>query len=213
VYLKQLAKWRNSDEAGLRRWLEERRSHYLRHAEALKAPERDLTRIHQKLATIYAAGRLGIRFKLFPWSSVELRDALLTCEQAHIAHVETFSGTSVTPSSLLLDYIQRHQQAFIDLRGGPANRDHDHDRCFGYINEHKGKLEYLFTEEQFSAAVASRSSDVKRELHRRGLLRTTKAGAQRERHVCRRTLIKGTRQWVVAVDACILSEAMTAGGR
>ncbi len=61
-FLRRLAEWRARDEPGLLAWLEQRRSFYLRQAHRLAAPGRRLDRVHEKMATVYAAGCLAIEF-------------------------------------------------------------------------------------------------------------------------------------------------------
>ena len=77
TYVNQLVAWRQRDEDGLRAWLEERRTNYLKKARRVESPGRDLLRIHDKFATIYAAGRLAMKFEILPWSYRDLRAALL----------------------------------------------------------------------------------------------------------------------------------------
>jgi hypothetical protein len=60
---------------------------YLKAAESIPAPGRDVDRLHSKFATIYAAGCTAIRFQILPVSKDELRGAVLTCERDHIAFI------------------------------------------------------------------------------------------------------------------------------
>jgi hypothetical protein len=53
----------------------------------LKAPGRNLLRVHGKFATIYAAGYAAIRFKILPFPAADLLEAVMTCERDHIAFI------------------------------------------------------------------------------------------------------------------------------
>jgi len=183
---------------------------YLRRARRLEAFGRDLTRIHEKFATIYAAGRLATKFGLLPWSQDDLRDALLACERGHIEHVQahlTAGGTEKSGLQLLQEHIRNNQDQFVDLRDGLPDSDHDPASCPGYINEHQGKTEYLFTEQRLArlAGGKDRALQLKQDLHDRGLIAVIKAGSQGIRYAVKRRLVAGRdRQSVIAVDATIL---------
>ena len=64
-----------------------RREQYQQAAAHLKAPGRNLLRVHGKFATIFAAGCAAIRFKIFPFTEADLLAAVLTCERDHIAFI------------------------------------------------------------------------------------------------------------------------------
>src|SRR5271166_5577854 len=84
-FLDGTVRWRARDEKGLIAWLRARREAYLRFAKRrVKSTSRDLTRFHQRFATIYAAGALAIVLGVLPWSYGLLWEALLGCEEAHV---------------------------------------------------------------------------------------------------------------------------------
>jgi putative DNA primase/helicase len=86
-FLARLVRWRAKDKAGLVAWVEARRASYLKRARRIEAPGRHVERIHQKMATLYAAGCLAIRFGVVPLKRKELREALLACTRDHVAQV------------------------------------------------------------------------------------------------------------------------------
>jgi hypothetical protein len=209
-FLAKLTEWRARDEKGLRRMLARQRRIYLRQARRLETFGRDLTRIHEKFATIYAAGRLAMRFRLLPWGLEDLRDALLACEWGHIEHIQAHLSAGDTEKSgfqILQEHIRNNRDQFVDLRKGLADPDHDPASCLGYINKHQGKTEYLFTEQRLASLVGGKNKalQLKQDLHDRGLIATTEAGSQGVRYVAKRKLVAGKGpQSVTAVDAAIL---------
>ena len=83
----RLASAVKKDRMELVAFVNARREAYLKAAESIPAPGRDVDRLHSKFATIYAAGCTAIRFQILPFSKDELRDAVLTCERDHIAFI------------------------------------------------------------------------------------------------------------------------------
>jgi hypothetical protein len=102
-----------------------------------------------------------------------------------------------------------NQHRFLDLgkvaAGEPVGNQ---DAKFGYRNDQKGKLEFLFSEQQFEEIVGGKApaNTVKPDLDSRGLIVTTGAGKQKKKYVVRRYLNPENkeRSWVVAIDAKIL---------
>jgi hypothetical protein len=211
-FLRRLVEWRVRDQADLVEWLECRREHYLSRARNLNCGDRDLTRIHGKFATIYAAGRLGIKFGLFPWRNGELCDALLQCEQAHIDHVMKYlpQNQEVDTVDKFRDILRESRPGFVDLRKGLLGSSENPNDFVGFISQHQGKNEFLFTEQQLGMIVKGLVSThrLKETLHAAGFLRVTRGGAQGLRFVVKRLLVqKCDRQYVVAVRAAILDNA------
>jgi putative DNA primase/helicase len=93
-FIQRMVEWCEQDEAGLVAWLQARREAYLRLARRrVRSTSRDLTRFHQRFATIYAAGALAISLGVLPWNYGLLWEALLGCEAAHVELVgETLSS-------------------------------------------------------------------------------------------------------------------------
>jgi hypothetical protein len=118
---------------------------------------RELERTHQKFATIYAAAALAIDYEILPWSTGEVSDALLQCEEAHVDHVGRFVSAApsvnrplrpVDPLESLRQHVRQNRSKFTDLRKGliARNAAHDHDSCPGYINRGlSGTVELLFS--------------------------------------------------------------------
>ena len=95
-FIERIVEWCERDEAGLIAWLKARRDNYLSAAQRrVRSTSRDLTRFHQRFATIYAAGALAIELGVLPWSYRRLMDVLLECEVAHVELVEEALSSAV----------------------------------------------------------------------------------------------------------------------
>lgn len=153
---------------------------------------------------------LARRFRLLPWSLVDLRKALLACERDHIEHVRAYlsgGGTEKSGFQILQEHIRNNQDQFVDLRKSLPGSDHDPANCLGYINEHQGRTEYLFTDERLARLVGGKDKalQLKQDLHNCGLLAPIKAGSQGTRYAAKRKLVAGKdRQSVIAVNDAIL---------
>jgi len=206
-FLERLTESRTRNPESLLNQLAGSREHYLIFARKLPSLGRDLTRIHGKFATIYAAGALAHTYGLLPRGVGKLKAALLACERAHIEHVANFTQATGSLVYKLCEYIRAHEQRFMDLRKGLAPPDHDVRACPGYINDHAGTKEYLLTRERLAAVVGGKENaqQLKRDLSEQGFLIKTKAGDQGDRFVSKRRLVQGKgRQSVIALKATVI---------
>ena len=220
--MKKLVDWRQRDEDDLRDWLETRQANYLKQARRIVSPGRDLLRIHGKFATIYAAGRLAIEFEILPWDWRDLRDALLECENAHVAHVQSYlagqshsgaaSSAKRSPLNKLRAYLRDHQAKFVDLtRKNPRVGEYDANPP-GYLIEHQGQREYLLTNEAFRelAGGKAQAQALKAELAERQLIATAGGGREGDRYAVKRPIRMangGSRRLsVIAIDASVLDQ-------
>lgn len=166
---------RCNDEDGIRRWLDDARREYETRARATfeDLPGYDLTRVHGRFATIYAAGLLANRLKLLRWSNAYLLEAIMTCEAAHLAICAEGGRGDIegSPLTALRRHVAANWKTFVDLREGLQDpREHDHQACSGYINRQRdGMLELLFTKRELErvcggpAAVLLLRSEVRAE--------------------------------------------------
>jgi hypothetical protein len=136
---------------------------------------RDVGRVSNRFATLYVAGCLAIRFKVFPFTAAEVLEALLTCHRDHVAFIDqqlnipagktpaiTPRPTAMTaqepvvgagtpdrsPLAKLKHYLDANiPDGLIDLCD-PATElpvDHDHDHSPGYLGIHDKKVELWFS--------------------------------------------------------------------
>ena len=183
-------------------FIKARRRGYKRLAKGITATGRDLARVHGKFATIYAAGCLGIRLRLLPFSGAELRDAILTCERDHVALVAREMGhdlssasspqpsaseplASTSPYEVLRHYVFGPKRAdFVDLRkpGSLTPQGHSHGKCPGYLGRHRGQDEVWLRDALLERLVGGRSAAraVKSELEVKGLIIIEGQGATKK---------------------------------
>jgi Domain of unknown function (DUF927) len=213
-FLRFFAAHRALSEAKLRRWIEARRAEYLAEAYKIQSPGRRLDRVHEKMATLYAAICLAIKAGVLPWEPRHVLEALLSCTRGHVALVASEQADvarwRAAPLDLLREYVRLCQDKFIDLRRGGIGdtSGHDHRTCPGYINEHKNHgLEFLFSDQRFQEIVggAAAARRLKAELAQAGQIATA-AGTGSDRYSVRRSIGKGAdgkghREQVVAVRA------------
>jgi hypothetical protein len=202
AYVRCLAKAIRHDPEELAAFIKARRSEYKRLARSITAPGRNLARVHGKFATIYAAGCLGIRFRLLPFTDAELRHAILTCERDHVALVAREMGhdlnsgsnpqsrapqplTMKSPYEVLKDYVfGPRRKDFVDLRepGALPPRGHSHAKCPGYLGRHRGQDEVWLRDTLIEQLVGGRSAAraVKSELEDKGLIVIEGQGATKK---------------------------------
>ena len=113
-FLRQLVEWRARDEAGLLAWFEKRREFLSDAAHRIDTHGRRLDRVHEKMATLYATGRLCIGFGLFPWKKERLLVVLLSCTRGHVALVARDGAGAArwqaAPLDLLRQYVRQNLQ-------------------------------------------------------------------------------------------------------
>ena len=169
-------------------FVKERREQYLRAVAHLNAPGRRLLRVHGKFATIYAAGCAAIRFKILPFTEVDLLEAVKTCERDHIAFIAKELGgayalgaspsaaaTPRTPYEALKAYLNGPlAKSFINLRtpGASVPPGHVHDRAPGYRGLYRGNKEIWLPYSCFEriAGGPAKSQALKTELHAKQLI-------------------------------------------
>jgi hypothetical protein len=212
-FIEGLVACRKRDEQGLRDWLSARRDCYRRGAKRrIVSGQRDLARLHEKFATIFAAGAMAIKLGIVPWSSRELGNALLSCQQAHIDLVAGTKPSSQPqsesdPMELLTAHVRQHRREFVDLRKGLVARlvNHKHSSCVGYVNKAPdGSNEVLFSKRKLFEICGSPAAwlQLKQDLRSGGMLLEDK-----RRPSTRRTIWQnGKREQVIAIRARAFSK-------
>jgi hypothetical protein len=202
AYVRCLATAIRNDPEELVAFIKARRDEYKRLAKSTTAPGRNLGRVHGKFATIYAAGCLGIRFRLLPFTGDELRRAILTCERDHVALVAREMGHDLnsasnfqtlasqplamkSPYEVVKDYVfGPKRQGFVDLRqsGSLPPPGHSHAKCPGYLGRHRGRDEVWLRDALIERLVGGRSAAraVKADLEIKGLIVIEGQGANKK---------------------------------
>jgi hypothetical protein len=99
-----------------------------------------LHRATARFATVYAAGCLAIKYKIFPWARNDLLNAVLSCQ---LDALVAFAGHNLDPVSKsqkqLVDYLCRNRTQFMNLDSSkPSLRDHKFGSVGGYTHSHNG---------------------------------------------------------------------------
>jgi hypothetical protein len=208
AYASRFVRELRSDRAGLRAMFFEHREYYMRKAAAsIEAPPgRDLTRLHGRFATMYASLRVAKEFGQFPVARLDIREAALTCERDHVAFVARELGAAAAtvgaPRERLQSFLERYSRRFVDLRppGARLPRDHDRERCPGYVGVHDGREEDWIWNDRFERVVGGKpeATRLKEELAEQGRLATQRRGGSVSL-VVKRFLPGLGRQYVVAL--------------
>jgi hypothetical protein len=144
-FARRLELWMQEDLPAVQAFIAERHEAYYAAAENIESSAgRDVGRVSNRFATLYATGCLAIRLKIFPFTEAEVLEALLTCHRDHVAFIdqqlkilawstpalirnpappmpqEPINGAPVVPGPTPFDRLRRfingsRQHGFIDL--------------------------------------------------------------------------------------------------
>ena len=206
IFVRRLLRANKVNTTALKSFITKRREFYIRKAKRnIVSATRDLTRLHGKFATIYAAGALAIKYGILPFKRKALRQAILKCEADHVAFVEQGDiGGGKPPATsleLLRNFLRDHRNYFADL----SNANAEIQSAPVYISQNNGHDEFLFRNYRLEEIVGGKNEadNLKTLLAQQGLLRTAAGNKGKKRHVVRQTIGK-KRLWLVAIDAKVL---------
>ena len=207
-FVKRLLQAKQKNLPALKEFIEERRAGDARKAKRkIVSSSRDLTRLHGKFATIYAAGALAIEYEILPFKRPALLTAILKCEADHVAFVKQSEAregdAKISGLPALRRFLREHRDSFADL----SHQDDDAPSALGYIDRHDGRIEFLIENDRLEKVVGGKPEAdlIKTSLAQRKLLRTERGNHGNERYVVRRKIGR-KRPWVVAIDAKVLDE-------
>jgi putative DNA primase/helicase len=184
-FVRLLIEHRDQDRPGLRKLLAKYRARYRKSIrESIRAEDlRSLTRTDSRFATVYAAGRLAIRYKILSWFGKQLLQAILDCQLAGLRQLAREPRTGEPSEAALRDklakYLRDKRGSFVDLavRRPKLGRDGLGDAA-GYVgcDDEAGWL-YL-SYKQVKAIIGAGSSAValKERLVEEGLMARPKQG-------------------------------------
>jgi hypothetical protein len=153
--------------------------------------------VHGKLATVYAADCMAIRFRLLPVTRAELLEAILTCERDHVAFISKELGGPVAPGAsqvaaaapltayqALKAYLNGPvAKKFIDLRepGASVPPGHVHASAPGYLGLYRGSNEIWLPYACFRRIAGGKGAAqaLMAELHAKGLIMSERRGKTR----------------------------------
>jgi hypothetical protein len=147
-FVSEIYKDKNSRSAA-KAFVADRRKKYMeilkRKAKAQQL--KPLERATARFATVYAAGCLAIKYKIFLWGRKDLLKAVLSCQMDTLI---AFAGHSLDPVSRsqkqLVEYFALNRQRFVNLNGSkPSRGEHKFGSVPvpGYTHIHNG-VEWLY---------------------------------------------------------------------
>jgi hypothetical protein len=88
-FARRLERWLKADLPAVEAFVAACHEAYHAAAENIESSGgRDVGRISNRFATLYVAGCLAVRFKIFPFTEAEVLEALLTCHRDHVAFID-----------------------------------------------------------------------------------------------------------------------------
>jgi putative DNA primase/helicase len=157
---------------------------------------RPLNRASGRFATVFAAGSLAIRYKVFLWEREALLDAVLSCQLDGLRIPKTQPlAERISVQALrekLVGWLRGHQDRFMDLdKGLPKMGSHKFGSVPGYKATFKKESWFYLTSERFDEVVnkGSLAKELKSSLAKDALL-----DMQDNRFVVQRPIFKSTRK-------------------
>jgi putative DNA primase/helicase len=161
LLLERLVKRVRADKGVLVEQLQGWREGFLTAALKLPAPAGQLERVHQRFATLYAAGRFAIEIGLVSWKQGALRKDLLKCLVDHATLCARAELQSRDPLTRLRAYFHERMGEFVDLNKvrDRCKSEAEAKDCVGFLFNHdKRGPEILITEEHAEQIVGGATS-------------------------------------------------------
>jgi putative DNA primase/helicase len=197
-FARKLVRDRARDPAALKRFLKRQRAAYLRAIKAKAKAEHlePLNRASGRFATVFAAGSLAIRCKIFPWDRNELLQAILSCQLDGLWAAKTERlATDTSASGLrrkLIAHLRERRSKFMDLdKDKPRVGEHKFGSVPGYVASFKGKKWFYLTDDRLAGIIGTGTDAVglKKELVDQGLMAPGPGG----RYVVQRPIFSGAK--------------------
>jgi hypothetical protein len=232
-FVRRLAIDLKADRQGSKALAEARQRTFWNAAASIESRgDRDLTRVGDKLATIYAAGCLASSYHILPFTDAELLNALLICLRDHVSFIDDELGIAsaladspdavmarATTAGTVQQSFERLKKfitagGFVDLRKGNPMLPLA-VAPIGYIGEHGGRNEYWLTNPRFEAVAGGKREGqrLKAQLLGMGLLSTELRGRGLGLVVKRPIPGANTRARVVAIRAAPQSQVKAPQGQ
>jgi putative DNA primase/helicase len=210
-FVRKLVQDRARDAPALKRFLKRERAAYLRAIQARAEAEKlkPLNRASGRFATVFTAGSLAIRHKIFPWDRDELLQAILSCQLDGLWAAKTERlATDTSASGLrrkLIAHLRERRSKFMDLdEDKPRLGEHKFGSVPGYIATFKDKKWFYLTADKLTKVVGGGEhvEQLKKELAAEKLLDQRSNG----RYLVQRAIFSGAKgnkghKWVHAFRA------------
>jgi putative DNA primase/helicase len=215
-FVRKLVQDRARDPSGLKRLLKRERAAYLRAIKAKAQAEKlkPLNRASGRFATVFAAGSLAIRHKIFPWDRNELLQAILSCQLDGLWAAKTERlATDTSASGLrrkLIAHLRERRSKFMDLdEDKPRLGEHKFGSVPGYIATFKDKKWFYLTAPRLRRVIGTgeNAARLKKELVQTGMLASRGNG----KCLVQRPIFSGAKsnkghKWVHAFRARLLKQ-------
>ena len=178
----------------------------------VKSGMRPLKRVSSRFATVYAAGRLAIRYKILPYRPQDLLQAILACQLDGLRQLSSNPTVGEPNESALrtklTSYLRDNRSSFMDLGlSRPRKGIDDLDAVPGYVGCNKEKGWLYLTDKKLKVVIGTSSNAValKQSLIQEALMENQKQGFVVQRRIF--TGGTGTQNyaWVCAFKPMILS--------
>jgi putative DNA primase/helicase len=213
-FVRCLLRHRDEDRDGLKKVLAKYRKRYRRALnKAIQAEGlRSLTRTASRFATVYAAGRLAVRYGILPWSRRRLLQAILDCQLAGLRLLaqEPSAGepSEAAIRGKLVRYFVDHKDDFLDLANErPKLGKADLEAVAGYIGCDEEAGWFYLTHNQLKTIIGNgrNSVSLKNHLMGEGLMAKPSEG-----FVVQRKIFSGGKgnknyAWVAAFNPSLIS--------
>jgi uncharacterized protein (DUF927 family) len=210
-FVRKLVQDRARDAPALKRFLKRERAAYLRAIQARAEAEKlkPLNRASGRFATVFTAGSLAIRHKIFPWDRDELLQAILSCQLDGLWAAKTERLVTDTSASglrrKLIAHLRERRSKFMDLdEDKPRLGEHKFGSVPGYIATFKDKKWFYLTADKLTKVVGGGEhvEQLKKELAAEKLLDQRSNG----RYLVQRAIFSGAKgnkghKWVHAFRA------------
>src|ERR1700730_18655820 len=161
-FVRRLVHDRGRDPAALKGFLKDERNVYLQALKVKTQVEnlRPLNRASGRFATTFAAGSLGIKYRILPWSRDDLLQAILTCQLDGLRHSQlTPKRTDTSVSSLrrkLVQSLANNRDQFRNLdKKMPRIGSHEFGSVPGYFAKFNGRKWFYLTADQLKAIIGT----------------------------------------------------------
>lgn len=195
-------------------WIDERRAAYIKTArEQIASPGRDMTRVHNRLATVHASCCLAAEMGLLDLTHEKIGEAILKCELDHVRYVEQKIAelSSKPPLELLKSFVRANKDRFVDLRQKLPNSKAV-AAAPGYYSRKKGVDYVLLTASNVTMAVGgtAAANQMKQDLYGSRDIFVTAAGNGQIRFAAKWAVRQwkgvAVRQPMIAIRASALLE-------
>jgi putative DNA primase/helicase len=188
AFVHKLVGDRTKNAEQLRRFLNRERDAYLQAIKTKAETEKlkPLNRASGRFATVFAAGSLAIKYRIFRWNRQALLQAILSCQLDGLRHskvADEQADTSVAGlRRKLVQYLRNRRGEFKDLDNAMPRRlglgKHTIGSVPGYKATFKGKKWYYLTTDQLKGIIGTgkNAKGLKQELSKEGLLATKPNG-------------------------------------